>query len=145
MRRMTAMLVGLTALTVAAWGLGRAFTAEDKSPHAAHATSECAQACNSCQRECDSCANHCAHLLASGHKEHLKTLLESFAAGPFRRLSELETLTPAERHQAIVEWNDTAVPLPGLTLDRYDHQELDVVLADLAPRFTVQTPTTRPG
>ena len=40
MRRMTAMLVGLTALTVAAWGLGRAFTAEDKSPHAAHATSE---------------------------------------------------------------------------------------------------------
>ena len=34
--------------------------------------------------------------------------------------------------------------LPGLTLDRYDHQELDVILTDLAPRFTVRTPTTRP-
>ncbi len=51
-------------------------------------------------------------------QEHLRTLLESFAAGPFRRLSELEMLTVAERHQAIVEWNDTAVTLPGLTLDR---------------------------
>src|SRR5689334_13178467 len=74
MRRVTSVLVGLTALTVAVWGLGRAFTAEDKSPHATHATSECAQACNACQRECDSCAHHCAHMLASGHKEHLKTL-----------------------------------------------------------------------
>ena len=34
--------------------------------------------------------------------------------------------------------------LAGLTLDRYDHQELDAILADLAPRFTVETPTTRP-
>jgi len=51
-------------------------------------------------------------------QEHLKTLLESFAAAPFRRLSELEMLTPAERHQAVVEWNDTSVPLPSLTLDR---------------------------
>jgi len=51
-------------------------------------------------------------------QEHLKTLLESFAAAPFRRLSELEMLISAERHQAIVEWNDTSVPLPSLTLDR---------------------------
>jgi hypothetical protein len=35
-------------------------------------------------------------------QEHLKTLLESFAAGPFWRLSDLAMLTPAERHQAIV-------------------------------------------
>jgi amino acid adenylation domain-containing protein len=47
-------------------------------------------------------------------QEHLKTLLESFAAGPFRRLSELEMLTAAERHQAAVEWNDTEVPLPAI-------------------------------
>jgi 4-hydroxy-tetrahydrodipicolinate synthase len=34
--------------------------------------------------------------------------------------------------------------LPGLTLDHYDHQELDAILTDLAPRFTVKTPWTRP-
>lgn len=34
--------------------------------------------------------------------------------------------------------------LPGLVLDSYDHQELDLILAELAPRFTVKTPTTRP-
>ncbi|HEX2037011.1 MAG TPA: dihydrodipicolinate synthase family protein [Chloroflexota bacterium] len=35
--------------------------------------------------------------------------------------------------------------LPGLTLDAYDHQELDLILAELAPLFTVKTPTTRPS
>lgn len=35
--------------------------------------------------------------------------------------------------------------LPGLTLDGYDHQELDQILAELAPLFAVKTPTTRPG
>ena len=35
--------------------------------------------------------------------------------------------------------------LPGLTLDRFDHQELDRILAELAPLFTVKTPTTRPS
>jgi len=35
--------------------------------------------------------------------------------------------------------------LPGLTLDAHDHQELDRILAELSPYFTVKTPTTRPG
>jgi 4-hydroxy-tetrahydrodipicolinate synthase len=35
--------------------------------------------------------------------------------------------------------------LGGLTLDRYDHQELDAILADLASHFTLKTPTTRPA
>jgi 4-hydroxy-tetrahydrodipicolinate synthase len=35
--------------------------------------------------------------------------------------------------------------LPGPTLDAYDHLELDRILAELAPLFTVQTPTTRPA
>ena len=33
--------------------------------------------------------------------------------------------------------------LPGLTLDAHDHQELDRILAELSPSFTVKTPTTR--
>jgi 4-hydroxy-tetrahydrodipicolinate synthase len=34
--------------------------------------------------------------------------------------------------------------LPGLALDRFDHLELDRVLEELSPYFTVKTPTTRP-
>jgi len=34
--------------------------------------------------------------------------------------------------------------LPGPTLDHYDHAELDRILAELAPLFTVKTPTSRP-
>lgn len=34
--------------------------------------------------------------------------------------------------------------LPGPTLDRIDHEELDCVLDELSPLFTIKTPTTRP-
>ena len=46
---------------------------ESHSEHAA-TFDRCAKACNDCQRACDSCATHCANLVASGRKEHLKTL-----------------------------------------------------------------------
>jgi pristinamycin I synthase-3/4 len=35
---------------------------------------------------------------------------------PARRLSALPALSPAARHQTLVEWNDTARPLPGWTV-----------------------------
>jgi hypothetical protein len=35
---------------------------------------KCAKACSDCARACDSCAHHCAHMLADGKKEHMKTL-----------------------------------------------------------------------
>lgn len=35
--------------------------------------------------------------------------------------------------------------LPGLTLDDYDQRELDRILDELSPYFTVKTPTTRPN
>jgi 4-hydroxy-tetrahydrodipicolinate synthase len=34
--------------------------------------------------------------------------------------------------------------LAGLTLDAHDHAELDRILDELSPFFTVKTPTTRP-
>jgi amino acid adenylation domain-containing protein len=43
----------------------------------------------------------------------LLRLLEAAAERPDRRLSELELLSPAERHQLLGEWNDTAAPFPG--------------------------------
>ncbi|HSF38965.1 MAG TPA: non-ribosomal peptide synthase/polyketide synthase [Thermoanaerobaculia bacterium] len=40
---------------------------------------------------------------------HLISLLESAAAAPQTRLSDIALLTSAERHQLLTEWNDTAV------------------------------------
>ena len=38
---------------------------------------------------------------------HLQTLLEGIVADPEQRISELPLLTQTERHQLLVEWNDT--------------------------------------
>ena len=43
---------------------------------------------------------------------HFRTLLEAVAASPDQRLSDLPLLTEAERHQLLVEWNQTEVAYP---------------------------------
>ncbi len=43
---------------------------------------------------------------------HYQTLLEAVAAEPDQRLSELPLLTSAERHQLLVEWNQTQQDYP---------------------------------
>jgi amino acid adenylation domain-containing protein len=43
---------------------------------------------------------------------HLKTLLEGMAENLDRPLADLPILTAAERHQLLVEWNDTATDYP---------------------------------
>jgi amino acid adenylation domain-containing protein len=47
---------------------------------------------------------------------HLVHVLEQVAARPAARLSEIGLLTPAERHQALAEWNDTRAVFPEETL-----------------------------
>jgi amino acid adenylation domain-containing protein/non-ribosomal peptide synthase protein (TIGR01720 family) len=44
--------------------------------------------------------------------ESLVGLLREIPADPHRAVGDLPSLTPAERHQALVEWNDTAAPFP---------------------------------
>ncbi|MEU0481695.1 amino acid adenylation domain-containing protein, partial [Streptosporangium sp. NPDC006013] len=39
---------------------------------------------------------------------HFETLLEAFVADPSIRLADVEFLTPAERHEQLVEWNASA-------------------------------------
>jgi len=39
---------------------------------------------------------------------HFEVLLEAFAADPSTRLADVEFLTPAERHEQLVEWNASA-------------------------------------
>ena len=43
---------------------------------------------------------------------HFQTLLEGIVANPEQRLSELPVLTDPERHQLLVEWNDTKTDYP---------------------------------
>jgi amino acid adenylation domain-containing protein len=51
--------------------------------------------------------------------EHFQTLLESIAANPERRLSDLSMLTGAERQEILVEWNHTKRDYPR---DRCVHE-----------------------
>jgi len=44
--------------------------------------------------------------------DHFEVLLESVTTDPDRRLSELTLLRESERHQVLVEWNDTAAEYP---------------------------------
>ena len=50
---------------------------------------------------------------------HLRTLLEGMATKPERKVSELPLLTSSERHQLLVEWNQTEVDYPR---DKCVHQ-----------------------
>jgi len=43
---------------------------------------------------------------------HYQMILEGIVADPDQRLSELPLLTDAERHQLLVEWNDTSTDYP---------------------------------
>ena len=43
---------------------------------------------------------------------HFQTLLEGIVAHPQQRISDLPILTPAERHQLLVEWNTTQTDYP---------------------------------
>jgi amino acid adenylation domain-containing protein len=60
---------------------------------------------------------------------HFETLLDAALADPDRPLSTLALLTPAERRQALVEWNDTAIRYP-----------LDVCLHELIEQQVRATP-----
>ena len=50
---------------------------------------------------------------------HFEVLLEGIVADPERRISELPILSAAERHQLLVEWNDTKRDYPK---DKCIHQ-----------------------
>ena len=50
---------------------------------------------------------------------HYQVLLEGIVANPETRIAELPLLTQAERHQLLVEWNQTAVDYPR---DKCVHQ-----------------------
>jgi len=75
---MRALFLSLLGLVAATAGLTTAAQTGDRptTGHGSHdaAFESCAKACSDCQRICDMCSTHCAHLLAQGQREHVKTL-----------------------------------------------------------------------
>jgi hypothetical protein len=67
--------IGLIAVGLLSSG-GNLLRGDDKKGHDQQAATfeHCAKACTDCLRECESCAHHCANLVASGEKDHLRTL-----------------------------------------------------------------------
>ena len=53
---------------------------------------------------------------------HLQTLLEGMVANPSQRLADLTLLTATERHQLLVEWNNTQSDFP----DRCMHELFEI-------------------
>jgi len=53
---------------------------------------------------------------------HFQTLLESIVADPERRIGDLPILTKAERHQLLVEWNNTQSAYPQ---DKCIHERVE--------------------
>ena len=51
--------------------------------------------------------------------QHFQTLLQAIVANPQARISELPLLSPAQRHQLLVEWNNTQTDYPH---DKCIHQ-----------------------
>jgi amino acid adenylation domain-containing protein len=51
--------------------------------------------------------------------DHFQVLLEAIAANPIQPISELPLLTEVERHQLLVEWNNTTIDYPQ---DKCIHQ-----------------------
>lgn len=49
---------------------------------------------------------------------HARQIFESIAAEPHQKIAAINLLTPAERHQILVEWNNTDAPFP----DKCVHQ-----------------------
>jgi amino acid adenylation domain-containing protein len=57
---------------------------------------------------------------------HLETLLEAAVDDPDARVVDLPLLSEAERHQLVTEWNDRAVPLPGVSIPRLFEEQADL-------------------
>ncbi len=73
---------------------------------------------------------------------HFHTLLESIVTNPDQRLANLSFLTPHERHQLLVEWNDNATEYPQ---EWCIHQLFEIQVAQTPDAVAVVFPSTGSG
>jgi amino acid adenylation domain-containing protein len=82
------------------------------------------------------------HATISRMVGNFRTLLEGIVANPNRRVSELPLLTEAERHQLLVEWNDTRREYPK---DKCIHELVEAQAARTPDAVAVIVPSTSSG
>ena len=73
--------------------------------------------------------------------EHFQTLLEGIIANPETPIADLPLLTAAERHQLLVEWNDTATDYPVRSASISYSRHKSSVLQTRWPSFRVGKPS----
>ena len=73
---------------------------------------------------------------------HFQTLLEGIVASPEQRITELPLLTEAERHQLLVEWNDTKSDYPK---DKCIHQLFEEQVEKTPDAIALVFPSTGSG
>jgi amino acid adenylation domain-containing protein len=73
---------------------------------------------------------------------HFKTLLTGIAANPEQRISELPLLTEAEKHQLIIEWNDTKTDYPR---DKCIHELFETQVEKTPDAIALVFPSTGSG
>ena len=56
------------------------------------------------------------HQTAAALSRRLTRVLAALATDPGLRVSQVDVLSPAERHQVVHDWNDTRTPIPALPL-----------------------------
>jgi len=72
------------------------------------------------------CADLFEHSTIARMITHFQTLLQSAVENPERAISRLPILTPVERHQILVEWNDTRVAYPrDVPLNHFIEKQVD--------------------
>jgi aspartate racemase len=74
---------------------------------------------------------------------HFHTLLEEVVADPDQRLSELELLSEAERHQLLFEWNSTATEHPDVCIHTLFEEQAERTPEAVAVVFDAQQLTYR--
>ncbi len=67
--------------------------------------------------------------------DHYRRVLETVAASPEARLSELPLLSADERRQALVDWNATAAEAPAVTLHEWIEERVRLAPAAPAAEF----------
>lgn len=74
---------------------------------------------------------------------HFQTLLEGIVANPQLRVSELPLITEAERHQLLVEWNDTQAEYPAKCIHQLFEEQVKRTPDAVALMFENQQLTYR--
>jgi aspartate racemase len=74
---------------------------------------------------------------------HWQTLLEGIVADAQRRLGDLPLLTHAERHQLLVEWNETRKVYPEFLVHQLFQAQAERILGAVAVRYGQQELTYR--